>query len=75
LDIDHWPEVRARATALREQSAVLCARSANLRQAGAFTKRRLLRLRNRSADLATVVRFQQTPMKSCLPRPLLQLLA
>jgi hypothetical protein len=75
LDIDHWPEVRARATELRAQSAVLCAHSASLRQAGAFTKRRLLRLRTRSADLATVVRFQQSPLKSCVPRPLLRLLA
>ena len=57
--LDHSLSLSARGARLCAESAALRAHSAELRQRGAFNSRRVKRLRNRSADLATIVLFRE----------------
>jgi hypothetical protein len=74
LLIAHSRRLLARGAALCAQSVALRAHGAELRQRGAFASRRVMNLRNHSADLATVVLFQEQGIKPLPPRIHLQLL-
>jgi hypothetical protein len=59
LQLDSSLSILERGRLLRIGSKALQVQSAELRQRGAFNTRRLTRLLNRSADLATIVRFRE----------------